>query len=539
MKFTAFEAIAKSTAITVGFVGLIALSFLLGGCTPPYRKAFDDAATTNHWTKKEELLAFAYADKIFWAHQLKDGTYVLLYSRVPISKVASQTKQILDDFDDIQSPKAQEWRKYAEVFNLKQDFEHEEEIEKTIYTRIHAADLENQFKQGLGEEMTSGPDAEALAGYSLKRIYVNKPLAEAFPFQSEQVEGAKKDGTLKEIEHGELDLSSTYDHKDVNPNNPDDPEDFHWKSHTISIRLTNYKIINTDKPSDNKGNYIEGYRVIDGKQEQYPCLKIFFPQSARGALVLVDTAREGEPGYGAPDVLETIYSLDNVRDVIQNGTLIDSLFAEKKKDKRQVEPPQIFKVEISPIDVTGDTWEHSATGYVVPFKYRMGLGDNYNVRVKFDKPEADPNDPNAMVTAMNGYLDVEWIAKEYTVVGEQTQAGPGQVIEYYRPKPGYDKKVKADVLYSDDTKKIEFQLPDGTTFTGTISPGPNKFIEDKPFAVAYTEGEKRYWIEKEGSDLYTKRKRISPPKESTGNYTEEGDLYDKTSKVGPTAGDKK
>jgi hypothetical protein len=520
-------------------IALLGLLTLMTGCTPPYRKAFDDAATDNHWTKKQELLAFAYADKIFWAHQLKDGTYVVLYSKVPIAKVAAQTAQILADFDDIQSPKAQEWRKYAEVYNLKKDFEHEEEIEKTIYTRQHAADLENQVKQQLGEEMTKGPDAEALAGYSLKRIYVNKPLAEAFPFQSEQIEGAKKDGTLKEIEHGELDLSSTYDHKDVDPNNPDDPEAFRWKAHTISIKLTNYKIITIDKPSDNKGNYIEGYRIVDGKQEQYPCLKIFFPVSSTGALVLVDTAREGEPGYGVPDVLETLYGLNNVRDIIQNGTLIDSMFAEKKKDKRQVEPPVIFKVEISPIDAPSDPWEHSTTGFVVPFKYRMGMNDNYNVRVKFAKPEVDPNDPSAMVKAMGGYLDVEWIAKEYTKVGEQTTAGPGQVIEYYRPKPGYDKKLKAEVLYNDDTKKIEFQMPDGTTFQGIVAPGSNKFIEDKPFAVAYTEGEKRYWIEKEGSDLYTKKKRISPPKESTGNYTDAETYYDRTSKVGPSAGDQK
>lgn len=509
----------------ISFVAITLLAMTLTACTPPYRQAFDDAATANNWDKKHELLAFAYADKVFWSKEQKDGQYVFLYSKVPVAKVAEQLASVLQDFDDVQSPKQQEWRKYGEVYNLKQDFTHEEAVEQTIYARVHAAELENQFKEQLGE-MPAGPEGVALQGYNIKRIYINKPLAEAFPFQSDQIEAAKKDGTLQQIEQATLVVNSKYDHKDINPNNPDDAEDFTWKGKDVSIQLTNYKIISTDKPTDNKGNYIEGYRILDGKKETLPCLKIFFPPGGAAAIVLVDPIREGEPGYGVPQILENLSNITDVEDVIQNGILLNSLFAEPKKDERNIPPAQVFKIEISPLNGKADAWQHNPAGYAVPFKYRLGIGDNYNVRIVFSKPDYDPNDPVAEEKALSGYMDVAWIAKEYTTANSQVSSIPGQVIEYYHAKPGYDKNLKAEVLHNDDTKKIEFQFPDGTTFDGEISPGSNKFIEDKPFAVAYTEGEgdngKRWWLEKSpGSDIYDKRKLISPPKEETGSYLDD------------------
>lgn len=517
---------------------MIGLAFLMAACAPPYRAEFDDTANREHWTHKQELLAFAYADKIFWSKDMKDGTYVFIYSRVPISKVAAQMDKVLKDLDDIQSPKEAEWRKYGEVYNLEKDFKHEEEVEKTIYTRVHAADLENQLQADLGESYSYGPEADALKGYNIKRIFVNKPLAEAFPFKSEQIEGARKDGTLKVIQTATLDLSSKLDHKDVDPEHTDDPNAFIWKPKTIAIRLTNYKIINADKPQDDQGNYIEGVRIVDGKEESSPCLKIFFPQSGDGAIVLLDTAREGEPGFGVPDILENMSEIKDVEDVIRDGTILDALFAERKEDKRTVPPAKVFKIEISRLDSPIDPWQHDAKGYAVPFKYRLGLGNNYNVRIKFAKPDIDPNDTEALVAAHDGFLDIEWIAKEYTQVGSRYSAGPGQTIEYYRPKKEFATHVKARVLYSEDTKKLEFQLPDGTTFDGFVTPGENKFIEDKPFAVAYTEGEKRWWIEKDGGELYTKRKLVSPPRESTGSYGEDTTLYDRgaAAKSGPSEG---
>ncbi|MGC1582616.1 MAG: hypothetical protein WA766_14105 [Candidatus Acidiferrales bacterium] len=517
------------------------LAFLIAGCAPPYRQAFSDAATQHGWNHRQELAAYAYADRIFWAKETKEGSdqYVFLYSRVPTSKVASQLKQTLDDFNDVQNPKNVEWTKYAEVYHLREDFKHEEEIERTIYARVHAADLENQLKVDLGDQDGFGSEAEVRQGYDIKRIFVNKPLNEAFPFKSDQIDGAKANGTLKPIEHVDLDLSSTLDHKDTNPANPEDATDFVWKPKTITIRMVNYKIIDTDKPKDNHGNYIEGTRVIDGKEESVPCLKIFFPPDGGMAIVLLETTREGEAGYGVPDILERLDGLNNVTDVIRNGDILDTLFQEKKIDARKIPPAKIFKVEISRLDEPISPWQQApdATGFLVPLKYRSTAADNYNIRIKFKRPNVDINDTNAVVAAHDSFQDVEWIVKEYTKTGNRYEPSAGQVIEYYRPKAEFATHLKAHVVFNEDTKKVEFEFPDGTITDVVISPGSNKIIEDSPTAVAYTEGEKRYWMEKtEGSKVYDRRKQVSPPREQTGQYEDDTPIFDMAPTAGKAAG---
>lgn len=527
-------------------VGLLLAS--LTACAPPYKKAFDDTAAEQNWTKKQELAAYAYADKIFWAKETQEGSgqYVFVYSRVPISKVAAQIKQTLDDFDAIQNPKYPEWTTYGKVYGLTDDFKHEEDIERTIYARVHAADEENNFKIWMGDQSPYGPEAEAHRGYNLRRIFTNKPLAEAFPFTSDQIESAKKNGTLKVIEDGSFNLGSQMDHKSVNPENPTDASDFVWKPRQISIELINYKIIDTEKPLDNHGNYIEGFRFDDhGKAESVPCIKIFFPPDGSMAIVMLETTRQGEPGYGVPDVMERLYGVDNLQEIVANGQILNAIFAEKKEDKRRIPEPKVFKVEISRMDQPISPWQQApdANGFLVPMKYRDSSGSNYNIRIKYALPNVDVNNTDAVVAAHDGFQNIEWIAKEYTRAGNQYEPSAGQVIEYYKPKVGFDKRVKARVVFDQDTKKVEFSFPDGTVTYVMITPGDNKVIESSPTAVAYTEGEKRYWMEKtSGSKVYDRRKQVSPPREATGVYDTDTSVFDmaprRAGSNGPTEGDK-
>ena len=122
--------------------------------------------------------------------------------------------------------------------------------------------------------------------------------------------------------------------------------------------LTEYKVVDIDKPLDNKGDYIEGYRVNDGKQEQYPAIKVFFPPSGSMALLLVDNDEEGTPGFGVPDVIQSISSETNVQDLLQSPNLLNSLFDKKEaKKSRVVEEAQLFKVEIAPLGQKFDEWQ--------------------------------------------------------------------------------------------------------------------------------------------------------------------------------------
>jgi hypothetical protein len=507
-----------TTAIALMFV------FLLVGCVAPYRKAFDDAGQEKHWTKKQTLAAFAYADRIWWAREVQEGSnqYVIIYGKVPTAKVASQIETVLRDLDESLDPNNAEMVQYLDTFKLRADLTHEEQITKAQYARVHAADLENQFEQKMGDRPEYGPEAQMAGGYNLRKIFLTKDVSEAFPFKASQIEGAKADGSLKEIESLELEYTTPYDHKASDPKHPDDGNEFVWKPAKMSIRLTNYKIVTEDKPQDNKGNYIEGYRVIDGKQESKPALKIFFPAGGEGAVVLVDTDREGEAGFGVPDILQAASGIENVKDVINNGTLLATLFQEKKSEKRILPPRNLFKIEISKVDQPIDQWEKStdANGWIVPFKYVTTMGDNYNVRIKFKRPKIDPSNPGYpdAAHAHSMFMEIEYIAKEYTKAGSRYEASPGQVIEYYRPKGIFAGGTQAKVLYDDNTKKISFEFENGDEVNGVVGTGSNKFIEDKPYAISYTEGSKRWWIQSSDGNKFDKRKQVSPPKERTGEY---------------------
>jgi hypothetical protein len=506
----------------------IVATMFLAGCVPPYRQAFEDAGKDKHWTKKQVLAAFAYYDKIGWGREVKEGSgqYVVVYGKVPTAKVDTQIDTVLKDLNDSLDPNNTDMRQYLDTFNLRKDMEHEEEITEAQKARVHTAYLYNEFQGKMGEREEYGRDAEMSGGYNIRKIFTSKDLSEAFPFKSDEIEGAKKDGSLKEIESAELDYSSPYDHKVSDPAHPDDSEAFIWKAKKMSIRLTNYKIITEDQPQTNKGNYIEGYRVIDGKQESKPALKIFFPTGGYGAVVLIDTDREGrDAGFGLPDILESVSDIQNVQDVIRDGNLLATLFADKKKDNRTLPPHNLFKIEISRTDTPIDPWEKSAEadGWIVPYKYVTAMGDNFNVRIKFKKMQM-PTDGADADHEHSQYRQIEYIAKEYTKAGKRYDPSAGQVIEYYRPKGEFAKKVQAKVDEYSNTRKLIFEFEDGSEISGLVTPGENKFIEDKPYAKSYTEGTQRWWIESSASNgKYDKRKKVSPPKESTGSYDDWAD----------------
>lgn len=512
----------KSLFATLATLLILAFSI---ACAPPYRQTFNDEGKAKGWTQKQTNAAFASADRTFWSREAAENKYVIVYGKIPTAKVREQLEGVLHDLDSGLDPKNTEMVQYLATFGLRKDVEHDEEIALAIYDRIRAYELQQEFDAKMGETSEEGPGAEIAKGYNIRKIYVAKSLVEAFPFKSDQIEAAKKAGLLKPIEHAELSLDSTYDHKIPNPSNPDDENDFLWKGKKQSIRLTNYKIVDIEKPLDNKGDYIEGYRVIDGKQESLPALKVFFPQEGGEAVVLVDTDEEGQPGFGVPNLLEELADADNVQELLNNGRLLDELFAKKqKKELRKLPESKLFKIEIAKVGAPIDEWEKapSADGWIVPFKYVSQRGDNYNVRVHFEKPKMD--DLTA-AHAHSEYAWIEYIEKEYTKAGERYEASSGRVIEYYKPRCGIETTnfcgpVKAKVVFDEDTKKVSFEFKDGSFMEGFITPGSNKFIEDTPYAKSYNEGQKRWWIEKSdrGSNVYDKRRSVGKPKEETGEY---------------------
>jgi hypothetical protein len=509
----------------IQIVATLLISALLVGCAPPYRKTFNDEGAARGWTQKQTDAAFAYADRIFWSRETADNKYVITYGKVPTSKVCEQIEGSLKDIDGSLDPKNREMKQYMDTFNLREDVKHDRDVAQAIYDRCHADVLQTEFKQKMGDISEYGPEAEMAQGYSARRLYVDKPLVDAFPFNSDVIDAARKAGTLKQVATLTIDQSNQFDHKDPNPNNPDEPNDFIWKARNQKFVMTEYKIIDIDKPLDNKGDYIEGYRVVDGKQEQYPAIRVFFPPSGSMALMLIDADENGMPGFGVPDIIQEISAQTNLVDLMHNESLLNSLF--DKKEARKDQTPvaaQLFKIEIAPLGAKVDEWTKStdATGWIVPFKYTNLTGDNYNIRLKYKAiPLVDIAAGENSGHAHSMYMQLEYIEKEYTKTGDKYTPSAGRVIEYYRPKGDFAGKVQAKVLYNEDTKKLQFQFEDGSVVEGFVTPGKNKFLEDKPYAKSYNEGQKRYWIESSNNDgSYDKRKIVGQPMEQTGQYSD-------------------
>jgi hypothetical protein len=242
--------------ILVGVIAIITM--FLGGCTPPYRQTFNDAGKEKGWTQKQTDAAFAYADRIFWSREVSENKYVITYGKIPTAKVCSQLEGSLTDLDAALDPKNAEMKQYLDTFKLRKDMMHDEEIAQAIYDRCHAVDLQTEFKQKMGDISEYGPEAEMAQGYNVRKIFVNKALVDAFPFNSDVIDSARKSGTLKQVATLTLDESNQYDHKEANPKNPEDSNDFIWKARNQKLVLTEYKIVDIDKPLDNKGDYIEG-----------------------------------------------------------------------------------------------------------------------------------------------------------------------------------------------------------------------------------------------------------------------------------------
>ena len=76
-----------------------------------------------------------------------------------------------------------------------------------------------------------------------------------------------------------------------------------------------------------------------------------------------------------------------------------------------------------------------------------------------------------------------------------------------------------EVKSAENPKMVVFIFEDGTVDTKIITHVSNVVVEDEPYAVEYTEGQKRWRIEKDsGSNIFNKKKEVALLQNSTGAY---------------------
>lgn len=487
---------------------LLCFAFVFG-CAKTYRGEFNKLAEEERYTKEQKKVSLEYSYRILFGDEQSDGTFRINFGRLPLKEVRERVENYLEDIDWVLNYQDSRMAKYLETFRLREYFERKERVFKLIYARLRAAELYTKFKELTGQTTWSRLQEDRELGYEPKIFFI-EDLSKEYPFSKTEINEARKNGFLKEIERYSVSHYRKYDRKEPDPNFPDDPHRFVWKTKKYQLRVSKYKVIvGEEKPKDNYGNYMEVFRLRDdGTEESAPALKAFLDERGKDAVVVLDKDREGDIGFGLPDEVEKISEND-----ILSSNMISKIFPDKKNHRRikPQKPPQ--RVEIARVGEAVDVWEKakSGAGWQVPFSYKMEPNrDNFNVYIEFYKEKERRFKKNRK--------KIMYIKKQWTS-GNRYKPSPGNVVEYFKPKPPYNEElIMAEVLHNEDTKKLRFLFPNGTEKIGFITPGSNIFIKDKPEAIAFTLGEKRWFIfDEDGDGVYEKRKQVSET-EKTGYY---------------------
>ncbi len=506
----------------IAFLFVVALFVFLEACAPTYKDKFMEKGKAKGWTEEQNLAALAYADRLYFLKK-KPGDkqdFTVNYGLLLVADVRKKLDDLKKSFSEILDYKEEDNAKFVEAFGLRKDLEHEEKVLEATLARVRAYELDDQFQRLMGTGSDYNGAMPRGSGYDIKKIFLSKNIISAFPFTSGQIEDARARGILKKIEHGIWVFDRVYDRKEPDPNALDDPNAFIWKDKKEELELTNYKILDIDKPDNNLGNYIEGFRILDGKKESLPALKIFFQQNSETGVLVLDTDQEGrDPGFGVPDFIERVLVL-SISGIMRNDQLLSKLFQESKEHARVKPTSKPINVEIAKLgDSQTDVWQKSndSTGWTVPFTYKNKLKDNYNVKIKLARPSHADMDSSQVVDFATS---IEYIAREWTGQDRYTPS-TGAVTEFYRTIAPFDQKniTKAEIRHMENTKKIVIDFEDGNEEIGIVTPSKNKFVDEAPYAIEYTEGQKRWHIEKDtGSAVFSKRKAIALPKNGTGVY---------------------
>lgn len=527
---------------------LVSGCLLLAGCNYSYKGEFESSAKKRGWTEDEIAAAHAWSYRLLFTEEdVKDKEKLVVKWRVlPTEWIRKTLEETLDDIDAVLSYQNEEESRYVDFTGTREYLLREEKRLQAIFARIRAAELHDKFREltgdysgsyhysssssyapsyapsyygsgyGYGSSYTSESELDLQKGFAWK-VYLNKDLREIFQFRLDKIDAAKKQGQLKQIERSGIFIDRKFDRKEQDPAHLDDPNAYLWRSRKIGLEICYYKVLDKDKPENNKFDYAEAYRIKDVKdlrREKFPCIKAF--NIPRGVVLVIDADKEGEPGYGVPDKVMLVSDLGGTRQLFADDSLVNLIFQEDKHRQRVKPKPEELFVEVARVGVKVEIWEDAPTpqGWPWPlFKYKNKLENNYNVKLEWEKVK-DDGEPRLT-------RRLKSIKKEWTNGKDPTVPSVGEVVEYYHIKPPYDGElVTAEVRWQVNTKTVRFVFKDGTEETVMLLPGSKKVIEEEPFAIEYTMGEKRYRIEKVNSKVFNKRKEIAKEGLKTGVYRE-------------------
>ncbi|MEK7502925.1 MAG: hypothetical protein AAB556_00585, partial [Patescibacteria group bacterium] len=333
---------------SVKFGLLLGAILFFTGCQPTLYDHFKQGACDQKkWTDVRCRAAFTRGARKTFGKEKPGGKgeFEVNYGVLSISEVDREVKNLRQDLKTALDYNNKSDSKFIDVHNLRPYLEHQEKVLEALDASLQTVSLFSEFQRqtGLSVDYSSygyngNPHADS---YDLKKIFGSKDISYAYPFTSDQIEEAKKQGKLEVVESMDWKLNRVLDRQIPDPDDPSDPKDenrFIWRPHAEWFSATSYKIWdvkNDPKPQSSFGNYIEIYRMSeDGKKESRPALKIFSPQGNGQGVLVIDYDREGkDPGFGLPDAVESVF-VSSLREIAQNQTLLSRLFEEKEQHQR-------------------------------------------------------------------------------------------------------------------------------------------------------------------------------------------------------------
>ncbi len=519
----------KRHALLVG-----TLLLLLTGCHETFQSFFDEMAREAGWTREQTLVARYDAYKLLFLKEKADKSgYDIFYSRLSNAEVLAKVDELLKSIDQDLSYKNELIATYIDkVAHARPFLEKKERVLQALYRRLKPRDLQNDFNELMGvqasvEDISMGEQhlVNMHSRYAPDVIFVSDPRS-IFTMDSEQVSDARKHNRLHEVETLLFNAKQKLAYKESDPADPRDPNKFLWRERTVGLELKASKIYD-EKTHDNEPHYIEGHRIYvasdtTGTQqtiyrEVLPAVVIYYnPEQSNGVLV-IDEDLEIESGYGIPDEVRPTGTISDLAS-FATQEILPKIFPIKAKERRIKPEEKSLTVEIAPLGEPVDVWEpaQDSVGWKVSVPYMNERRDNYHVKLSVRMPAVI--DPGKSAITLST-VKKEWHGSNYRL------AGPGAVVEYYRLKPPYDGELSfAKILHAENTKRILFVLTDGNEVRGMIISGANAFVEEKPYAIEYTDSDIRWRLESSKRDgIYDKRKKVAPLRSQiVGEYETNG-----------------
>ncbi|MFH1332669.1 MAG: hypothetical protein ABIH53_00325 [archaeon] len=447
------------------------------------------------WSQEQSEVgtAVAYRKPFTEKIQQDDGTavYKLNYGGVTEEDVLQHVQKTHQDLEEIADSDLNiPTIKYLQKTSMGKHLVKQEKVYHYLEDALSRKILHRRFLE-LSQQIRRNPGYDPLNvneedKYSITTIFpINQ---EPMEFDMNYVKSAIAEGKLNDPSTIVESLTEvyTYFEKVNNPKYPkiDKYEEFIFKKRKMDIKITSY---NLDNDKEMEADYVELFRLKeDGNQESIPAVKVFKPNGTGNLeLIVADKDPEGTPGYGIPDLVQTI-QISIGSDLTTLG-IEEFIFESSQKDKPVLvdfdKESEVYIVKSGTLlaekyDMNFEGWESSLPSYK--------SGDNAKKVSVHIKLTGDENDE---------LRKIEWIAKQYP--------DTNRTVEFYKLNETFKEEEYAFVKSNE--KSISLMGSTGQIKQYAVE----AILEDKPFRIDFDKSKQKRWIlldqDKDGVTFEAKR----------------------------------